>query len=66
MIEPFALSLYRRYTAGETVEQLAVELGIPDERIERRIRAAARYAEHEKTGAGLRQLASRLQETVAE
>ncbi len=43
MSEPFALELYRRFLSGETVDQLAAELAIPPERIDRRIRAAAAY-----------------------
>jgi hypothetical protein len=41
--EPFALQLYRRFLDGDTIAELALELGIPAERIEIRIRAAARY-----------------------
>jgi hypothetical protein len=43
MSKPFALELYRRYRAGETIEQLASDLGIPANRIEQRIRAAEEY-----------------------
>lgn len=43
MFEPFALQIYRRVLNGETVQQLSAELGIPKERIERRLRAAAAY-----------------------
>lgn len=39
--EPFALQLYRRFLKGETIGQLSMKLGIPAERIEIRIRAAA-------------------------
>jgi hypothetical protein len=56
MKEPFAVLLYRRYEAGETVQQLAEELGIPGERVEQRIRAAVLYTERQKTEAGLRRL----------
>ena len=41
MTEPFALELHRRFTNGESAEQLSVELGIPLERIEIRLRAVA-------------------------
>lgn len=44
MNEPFAIEIYRRYLNGETVEALSVELQIPVERIEQRLRAAAAYA----------------------
>jgi hypothetical protein len=42
MNQPFALTIYGRYCAGETIEQLSANLGIPADRIERRIRAAQR------------------------
>jgi len=41
--EPFALQIYRRFLEGESVEELATNLGIPVERIETRIRAAQNY-----------------------
>ena len=41
--EPFALQLYRRFLGGETIAVLALDLSIPAERVETRIRAAARY-----------------------
>lgn len=41
--EPFAIEIYRRFKNGETVQQLAVNLDIPADRIEKRIRAAAVY-----------------------
>ena len=41
--EPFALQLYRRFLNGDTIAALALELGIPAERVEIRIRVAARY-----------------------
>ena len=43
MFTPFAVELYRRYLSGETIEELSRELGIPQERIEDRIRAAEAY-----------------------
>jgi hypothetical protein len=43
MLKPFALEIYRRYRAGETIEQLASDLGIPADRIEQRVRAAEAY-----------------------
>jgi DNA-directed RNA polymerase specialized sigma24 family protein len=48
--QPFALMLYRRYLEGETVEQLAAGLGIPEDRIEQRIRVAALYRERQEAG----------------
>lgn len=52
MSEPFAVIVYRRYLRGESIEQLAVSLGIPADRILTRIRAAEEYlARH---GNGLR------------
>ncbi len=43
MLEPFALEIYRRHMEGESVEQLSAALGIPADRVEQRIRAAAAY-----------------------
>jgi hypothetical protein len=48
MTEPFALELHRRFTNGESAEQLSVELGIPLERIEIRLRAVALYLERQR------------------
>lgn len=47
MFEPFAIELHRRFLNGETVEQLSIKLGIPADRIEARIRAAAAYLERD-------------------
>lgn len=41
--EPLALQIYRRFLNGDTIAQLAEEMGISAERIEIRIRAAARH-----------------------
>ena len=43
MSEQLALQLYRRMVAGETQQQIAEDLGIPLERIQLRLRAAARH-----------------------
>jgi hypothetical protein len=51
--EPFALNLYRRFLEGETVQQLAAGLSIPEERVAQRIRAAASFYERQKTRGGL-------------
>jgi hypothetical protein len=48
-IQPFALMLYRRFLDGETVEDLAAGLGIPEERIEQRIRVAALFQQKLQT-----------------
>ena len=40
---PFALELYRRHMAGDTVEKLASELKIPLDRVEQRLHAAAAH-----------------------
>ncbi len=48
MSEPFAVEIYRRYLAGETVQQLATTLEIPPDRIEKRLRAAAEFLERRK------------------
>lgn len=50
MSEPFAVIVYRRYLRGETIEELAVSLGIPAERIRTRIRAAEEYLAHHGNG----------------
>lgn len=47
--EPLALMLYRRFLDGESVQQMAIGLSIPEERISQRIRAAAMFHEREKT-----------------
>ena len=47
--EPLALMLYRRFLDGESVQQMAVGLSISEERIGRRIRAAALFYERQKT-----------------
>ncbi len=39
-IEPFALQLFRRHKNGESVEALALGLGIPEDRIRQRLRVA--------------------------
>jgi hypothetical protein len=43
--EPFAIQIYRRFLDGETIAGLALELGIPVDRVEIRIRAAALFSE---------------------
>jgi DNA-directed RNA polymerase specialized sigma24 family protein len=43
MFEPFAVEIYRRFLRGETIRQLAARLDIPADRVETRIRVAARY-----------------------
>ncbi len=42
-MEAFAFHVYRRYLRGETPQQLSTEVGIPLDRIERRLRVAERY-----------------------
>ncbi len=42
-MEPLAFQVYRRYLNGETVEQISVDLDIPVNGIERRLRVAALY-----------------------
>jgi len=42
-IEPFALCLLKEYQSGKTVEALSRETGIPAERIEIRLEAAAAH-----------------------
>lgn len=43
MTQPLAIEIYRRFLEGETVEQLSTDLGIPQERIEQRLRVAQAY-----------------------
>ena len=45
MPEPLAIQIYRRFLEGESIATLALDLGIPEERVEVRIRAAARFRE---------------------
>ncbi len=40
-MEPLAFQVYRRFLGGETVEELAKELDLPPDRIEKRLRVAA-------------------------
>ncbi len=42
-MKPYALCLLERFEAGETVEELAEREGIPKERIQMRLAAAAEY-----------------------
>ena len=48
MQEPFALQLYWLVQGGVSAERLACDLGIPLDRIESRVRAAARYLERQR------------------
>ena len=41
----FAVMLYRRHMGGETIEDLALGMTIPAERVSQRIRAAAAFCE---------------------
>ncbi len=43
MQEPFALRLYREFLQGKSIAELSGESGIPVERIESRLRAAAAH-----------------------
>jgi hypothetical protein len=40
---PFAIELYRAFLGGKSIADLSVQLGIPEERVEWRLRAAAQY-----------------------
>ena len=42
-VEPFAVELFRRFRLGSTISDLARETGIPQNRIEMRLRAACGY-----------------------
>ncbi len=44
-MQAFAFEVYRRFLNGQTLRQLSAELGIPPDRIEQRLRAAAQYRE---------------------
>jgi len=46
-VEPFALQLLRRHRNGESIEALAVGLGIPVDRVEMRLRVAAMLYEQQ-------------------
>jgi DNA-directed RNA polymerase specialized sigma24 family protein len=48
--EPFALQIYKRFLDGETITDLAISLGIPADRIETRIRAAALFCQARRSG----------------
>jgi len=43
MRSPFALRVYQDFLNGKSITKLSGELGIPAERIEDRLRAAAQY-----------------------
>ncbi len=60
LAEPLAITLYRRFLNGETVQELAAALAIPEERVDQRIRAAALYSERTKLEANLFALKSSL------
>jgi hypothetical protein len=47
-MKPFAIQLYERVERGETIEQLAVTLKIPVERIAMRVRAAEKYLRQDR------------------
>jgi hypothetical protein len=42
-MEPYAVSLLRRFNAGESVDELVATEGIPRERIVMRLRAATEF-----------------------
>lgn len=47
--EPLAIELYRRYIGGETKADISADLGIPNDRVQVRLDAAARFLrEHER------------------
>jgi DNA-directed RNA polymerase specialized sigma24 family protein len=60
MSESFPMLLYRRFSEGESVEQLAARFGIPEERVAVRLRVAEQYAERRRTGENLLVLRDRL------
>jgi len=56
------MMLYARFRGGETVEQLAAEFGVAEERVEQRLRAAALYEGRRRTESGLLALRASLAE----
>jgi hypothetical protein len=52
VFEPFAVQLFRRFRAGSTISDLASETGIPQDRIETRLRAACGYLFGPTAGGG--------------
>ncbi len=61
--QPFAIQLYRRHLGGESVEELAASLGIPEERIRQRIRVAALCRQSDANQDGLLALSMGLQDS---
>ncbi len=61
---PLALELYQRYLAGETIKNLSDQLGIPVDRIEVRIRAAAAHIARQETVSRSSQIADSLGESA--
>jgi DNA-directed RNA polymerase specialized sigma24 family protein len=53
MLEPFAVMLYRRHLAGESIEELARGMGIPHDRVRQRIHAAAVHSDGQEGLAGV-------------
>ena len=48
--EPLAIELYRRYVGGESKADISDDLGIPNDRVQVRLDAAARFLRwHERT-----------------
>lgn len=52
-MEPYAVYLLGRYTAGESVEQLVAMEGIPRERIIMRLRMATKHVHAKREPCGL-------------
>ncbi len=57
--EPFALDLLKEYQHGKSVEALSREAGIPIERINVRLRAAALYMNRAAAGRRMTQARTR-------
>lgn len=47
MVEPLALQLHRRFLAGESIQDLSRDLGIPADRLAQRVQAAAKYLQRQ-------------------
>jgi hypothetical protein len=58
--ESFTVRLYREFLGGKSISELSSELGIPEERIEWRLRAAALHWGSGPAANGVRKVVIRL------
>jgi hypothetical protein len=61
-MEPLALILYRRFREGETMQDLAEQLAIPEDRVGQRLRAAALYYDRQRMQQNLVVLGERVKQ----